>query len=157
MRFQNITSRFRFVAAVTCFVVICLFASASFAQSLHLSPTTPHGWKKTTAGKTATVFWKTGLDKDQVLTVKFYQRQVLETGQSLEMWLTARMANGKAPMGGKWADEPTVIRQTANMIEATRPFTNNGKKHLVRDWPLVSTKFTYDLRHLSAAMTQSAS
>ena len=128
MRYKESTRRFRFVAAVTCFIAVCLFASVSFAQALHAVPKTPSGWKKTTAGKKATVFSKTGLKKGRSQTVKFYQRQVLETDQSLEMWLTARMATGKAPIKGKWSDDPVVVRQTGNLIEGTRHFTALGSK-----------------------------
>ena len=132
MIFKKFTRRCQCMVALTYFVVIGVLASVSFAQSLHSVPSTPKGWKKATAGRKATVFSKTDPKTDQSPTVKFYQRQVLNTGQSIQQWLTARMATGKAPMKGKWSDDPVIVRQTGNMTEGTRHFTTRGKKYLVR-------------------------
>ena len=127
-----LTRRCQFVVALTCFVATFVVASVSLAESLHPVPKTPNGWEKKTVGRTATVFSKNDLKNDKTLTVKFYQRQVLDTGQSIQQWLTARMATGKAPMKGKWSDAPVVVRQTGNIIEGTRNFTAQGKKYMVR-------------------------
>ena len=129
---QEFPRRFLFVCVLICLVQTCVFTSVLFAQSLHTVPNTPSGWKKTTAGRTATVFSKMGLKKGQSLTVKFYQRQVLDTEQSIQGWLKIRMSTGKAPLSGKWSGAPTVVRQTGNMIEGTRHFEAVGKKYIVR-------------------------
>ena len=126
-----LTRRCQFVVALTCFVATFVVASVSLAESLHPVPKTPNGWEKKTVGRKATVFSKKDLKNDKTLTVKFYQRQVLDTGQSIQRWLTTRMATGKAPMKGKWSDAPVVVRQTGNIIQGTRHFTALGKKYEV--------------------------
>ena len=79
-----LTRRCQLVVALAYFVATIVFTSVSFAESLHPVPKTPSGWKKTTAGRKATIFTKTSLKNDKTLTVKFYQRQVLDTGQSIQ-------------------------------------------------------------------------
>ena len=81
-------------------LVCCLLGFAQnivSAQSLQPTPDTPKGWKRTTEGRKATVFTKTGLQRGDSLVVKFYQRKVLETNQSLEQWVNQRFVLGNAP------------------------------------------------------------
>ena len=116
-------------------LVCCLLGFAQnivSAQSLQPTPDTPKGWKRTTEGRKATVFTKTGLQRGDSLVVKFYQRKVLETNQSLEQWVNQRFVLGNAPNNGVWVNGPKVIRQTGNMTEGWRDFEVGGKKHTVR-------------------------
>jgi len=102
------------------------------AQRLHSVPQTPDGWKKSTElRKRATAFKKTGLKKDEILAVKFYQRKPLEPKQDLEQWLTFRLATGKPPLSGKWTGPPEVIRQTGNIVEGSRAFELDGNTHSI--------------------------
>ena len=113
--------------------VIFFGESHLIAQNLQPSPKTPVGWKRSTdRRKSATVFTKSDLKADETLVVKFYQRKPLESKQSLEQWITYRVTTGKAPRGGKWTGPAEVVRQTGNMIDASRRFKVGGKKYVLK-------------------------
>jgi hypothetical protein len=120
------------IGAMTIAFLACHLSDHAWGQSLNPAPATPSGWKKTTVARNATVFSKSDLKRNETLTVKYFQRTVLDSNQSLELWMTQRMTSGKAPLGGEWTGLPTITRQTGNMIEGRRDFKVGDKKHLLR-------------------------
>ena len=129
----------RFSIAVRQALAFAAFVLFNFAVSVTVDaqqapvPSVPSGWEtEKVAGKRPRIeFNKTGLRSPDLMSVKFYDRELL-VDQTIRQWVVKRLMSGRAPLGGEWTGPiEKLTRQTKNFYTAERPFEVNNVKHVI--------------------------